>query len=87
MCAEAKTNRVGLVSPNLNTRERLFDGLWRRIQERSVQPRNLRKLQVAITKNGRGFPRTLCGITCFRIDLVMGQLLLQERAMSVFGRI
>ena len=35
-------------------------------------------------KNERGFPRTLCDITCFWLDLVMRQLLLQERVMSVF---
>ena len=35
-------------------------------------------------KNGLGFPRTLCGVTCFWFDLVMRQLLLQERVMSVF---
>ena len=34
-------------------------------------------------KNGHGFPRTLCGVTCIWFDLVMKQLLLQERAMSV----
>ena len=34
-------------------------------------------------KNGRGFPRTLCDVTCIWFDLVMKQLLLQERVMSV----
>ena len=34
-------------------------------------------------KNGRGFPRTLCSVTCFWFDLDMRQLLLQERVMSV----
>ena len=34
-------------------------------------------------KNGRGFPVTLCDVTCFWFDLVMRQLLLQERVMSV----
>ena len=38
-------------------------------------------------KNGRGLPRALYGITCFWFDLVMRQLLLQERVMSDFGRI
>ena len=47
MCAEAKTKRVSLVSPDLDTIEQLLDELWRRIWERSVQPRNLRELQVA----------------------------------------
>ena len=32
---------------------------------------------------GIGFPRTSCGVTCFSFDLVMRQLLLQERVMSV----
>ena len=36
-------------------------------------------------KNGRGFARMLCGATCFWFDRVMGQLLLQERVMSVLG--
>ena len=35
-------------------------------------------------KNGCGFPRTLCGITCFWLDLVMRQLLLQERVICPF---
>ena len=34
-------------------------------------------------KNGRGFPKTVCNVTCFWFDLVMRQLLLQERVMSV----
>ena len=85
VCAEAKTNRVSLVSPDLNTIEQLLDELSRRIQDRSVQYRNLRKLQVAITKNGRGFPTTLCCVTCFWFDLVMIQFVLHERVMSVFG--
>ena len=88
MCAEAKTNRVSLVSLYLNTIEQLLDELRRCIRERSVQPRNLGQLQVVLSiKNGRGFPRTLCGVICFWLDLVMGQLLLQEIFMSVFGRI
>ena len=41
VCAEAKTNRVSFESPDLNTIEQLLDELWRRIQDRSVQPRNL----------------------------------------------
>ena len=87
MYAEANTNSVCLDSPDLNTIEQLLDELWRHIQDRSVQPRNLGKLQVVIIKNGRGFPRTSCCVTCFWFDLVMMQFLLQERVMSVFGRI
>ena len=48
VCAEAKTNRTSLVSPDLNTIEQLVDELWRRIQDLSVQPRNLRQLQVVL---------------------------------------
>ena len=48
MCAEAKTNSVSLVSPDLNAIEQLLDELWRRIQDHSVQPRNLQQLQVAL---------------------------------------
>ena len=48
MSAEAKTNQVSLVSPDLNTIEQLLDELWRRIRDRSVQPRNLRQLQVTL---------------------------------------
>ena len=44
MCTEAKTNSVGLVSPDLNTIEQLLDELWRRILDRSVQPQILRQL-------------------------------------------
>ena len=36
-------------------------------------------------KNGPGFPRMLCDVTCFQFDLVMVQSLLQEGAMSVFN--
>ena len=35
-------------------------------------------------KNERGFPRMLCDATCFGFYLVMMQLLLLERVMSVF---
>ena len=48
VCAEAKTNRVSLESPDLNTIEQLLDELCRRIWDRSVQSRNLRQLQVAL---------------------------------------
>ena len=37
-------------------------------------------------KNGCGFPRTLCSVTCFQFDFVMMQLLLQERVMPFIGR-
>ena len=33
-------------------------------------------------KNGRGFPQALCGVTCFWFDLVLRQLLLQERNVT-----
>ena len=45
---EAKTNCVSLVSPDLNTIQQLLDELWRRIQDRSVQPRNLGQLHVVL---------------------------------------
>ena len=48
VCEEAKTNRVSLVSPDLNKIEQWLDELWRRIRDRSVQPRNLWQLQVAL---------------------------------------
>ena len=41
VCTEAKTNRVSLVSLDLNPIEQLWDELWRRILDHSVQPRNL----------------------------------------------
>ena len=41
MCAEAKTNGISLVSPDLNKIERLLDELWGRIWDPSVQSRNL----------------------------------------------
>ena len=87
MCAEAKTNCLSLVSPDLNMIEQLLDELWRRTRDCSVQPRNLDSFRLLSIKNGRGFPSTLCGVTCFWFDLGMRQLLLQERVMSVFGRI
>ena len=48
MCADAKTNHVSLLSQDINEIEQLLDELWRRIQDCSVQPRNLRQLQVAL---------------------------------------
>ena len=35
-------------------------------------------------KNGPGFPRMLCDVTCFQFDLFMMHLLPQEGVMSVF---
>ena len=87
MCAEAKTNGISLVSPDLNTIEQLLDELWRRIRDCSVQPRNLRSFKLLSIKNARRFPRTLCDVTCFWLNLVLRQLLLQERVTSVFERI
>ena len=87
MCAEAKTNRVSLVNPYLNTIEQLLGELWRCTRDRSVQSLNRRQLRLLSIKNWRGFPRTLCNVTCFWSDLVMRQLLLQERVMSVLGQI
>ena len=55
MCAEAKTNYVSLVSPDFNTIQQLLDELWRRIRDRSVQPRNLR-LSI---KKGRGILKNI----------------------------
>ena len=37
-------------------------------------------------KNWRGFPRTLCNVTCFRFDHDMVQLLLQEMVMPDFDK-
>ena len=48
VCAEAKANRVSLVSPDLITIEQLLDEFWRRIRDRSVQPKNLWQLQVVL---------------------------------------
>ena len=83
MCTEAKTIRVSLVSPYLNTIEQLLDELWRRIRDRGI----FDSFKLLSIKNGRGFPKTLCGVPCFWFDLVKRQLLLQERVMPVFGRI
>ena len=47
-CAEAETNRVSLVSLDLNTIEQVLDELWRRIRGRLVQPQNLGQLWVAL---------------------------------------
>ena len=87
MCAEAKTNRVSLVRPDLNAIEQLLDELWRRTGIVQCNLGIFDSFGLPSIKNGRGFPRTLCGVTCIWFDLVMKQLLLQERVMSVFGRI
>ena len=36
MCADAKTNRVSLLSPDINMIEQLLDELWRRIQDHAT---------------------------------------------------
>ena len=36
MCADAKTNRVSLLGPDINAMEQFLDKLWRRIQDRST---------------------------------------------------
>ena len=79
MC-RAKTNRESYVRLDLNLIEQLLDELWQSNGDRSVQFRILDSFRV---KNGRGFPRPLCCVTRFQFDLVMRQLLLQERVMSV----
>ena len=48
VCAEAKTNRVSLVSSDLNTIEQLLDELWRRIRDRSVQSQILGQSRVSL---------------------------------------
>ena len=59
MCAEAKTNPVKLGSPDLNTIEQLWDELWRRIGDPSVQPLNFRQLQVVIHKEWAWIPKNV----------------------------
>ena len=59
MCAEAKTNRVSLVSPDLNMIEQLLEELCRRICYRSVQPRFLRQLQIALHKEWAWIPKNV----------------------------
>ena len=85
MCVEAKTNHDSLVSIDLNPTEQLWDELWRCIQVRSVQHRNIfDSFRLLSIKNGHGFPRMLCDVTCFQFDYVMMHLLLQEGVTSVF---
>ena len=64
VCAEAKTIRVSLVSSDLNPIEQLWDELWQRILDHSVQPWNLRQPQVALHYEWARIPRTLCDVTC-----------------------
>ena len=59
MCAEAKTNRVSLVSSVLNPIEQLWDELWRRILDYSVQPWNLRQHQVALHSEWARIPKNV----------------------------
>ena len=59
MCAEAKTNPVSLVSTDLITIEQLLSELWRRIRDPSVQPRNLRQLQVALHLEWASIPKNV----------------------------
>ena len=59
MCTEAKTNHVSLVSPDLITIEQLLDELWRRIRARSLQPWNLRQLQVAPHEEWAWIPKNV----------------------------
>ena len=88
MCAEVKTKRVSLVSPDLNMIEQLLDELSG--DATGIVQFNLGifdSFRLLSIRNGNGFPSTLCGVTCFWFDLVISQLLLQERVMSVFIRI
>ena len=84
MCAEAKTNRVSLVSQDINA---LSSCLMSSGDASGIVQCNLGifdSFRLLSIKNGRGFPITLWGVTCFWFDLVMRQLLLQERViMSV----
>ena len=45
---------------------------------------NFDNFKLLSIKIGRGFPRMVCDVTCFQTDLVMMNLLLQERVMSDF---
>ena len=47
LCAEAKIYRISLVSPDLSSIEQVWDELWLRIRDCSLQPWNLQQLQVA----------------------------------------
>ena len=81
MCVEAKTNRDSLVSPDLNPIEQLLDESG---DASGIVQCNLGIFgSLTFIKNGRGFPR-LYDVICFQFDLVMMQLLLQERFMFVF---
>ena len=84
MCTEAKINRVSLVSPDLISIEqlRVSSGDASGIVQCNLGI--LDSFRLLSIKNGRGFHRTLCDVTCFGFDLVMMQLLLQEMIMPVF---
>ena len=75
MCAEAKTNRVSLVSPELNMIEQLLDELWRCIQNLSLQPRNLRQLQVALHYEWAWIPKNVvrCHMLLFAGGIPAGE--------------
>ena len=85
MCSEAKTNRESLVSSDLNTIDQLFDELWHASGIVQCNLGIFDSFRLLSIKNGRGLPIALCGVTCIWFDLVMRQLLLQERNMSLFG--
>ena len=84
MYVEAKPNRDSLVSPDLNPIEQLWDELLRCIQDRSDHLGLFDSFRVLSIKNVLGFPRMVCDVMCFRFDLVMMHLLLQERIMPFF---
>ena len=44
---------------------------------------NFDRFMLLSIKNGPGFPRMLCGVTCLQFDLIIMHLLLQEGVMSV----
>ena len=59
MCEKSKTSRVSLVCPDLNTIELLLDELLRCIRDPSVQPGNLRQLQVALHLEWARIPKNV----------------------------
>ena len=75
MCAEAKTNRVSLVSPDPNTKQQLLVELLGRIGDLQCNLGILDSFRLLSIKNGRGFSRTLCCVTCFWFNLVMRQVI------------
>ena len=72
MCRSQKTP-VNLVSSDLFTIQQLLDELWRRIRDPSVQPRNLRQLQVAFNQEWAWIPKNVVRRHMF---LVVGWLVL-----------